>query len=702
METGVTASVVADETRDKAASARRRELHAFAELFALCGIAFAQPALDILSKNAGLFVTRGTTLLQAIVLVALIVIGPPAALWALEALVASIAPWARRWLHGFVAAGLGGVIAVEVLKKETSFSPATLLWTGAAIGLAAGALVVFVALVRQFLRYLAFAPVAFALLFLVASPVTDVILKSDPGAAASAVGIGNPRRVLFVVFDELPLASLLDGKGRVDRELYPHFAALANDSTWYRNHTTVAPYTDAAVPAILTGRYPKSPEALPDISEYPRNLFTMLGKAYGMNVHEVITKLCPGAECGGSGEGFGGLIEQSARLWSQFASPRRHVFSFAEFEAALEALKEADEFVGSIERGDTPQLDFLHLELPHNPWHLIGTLQDYEEVGELRGARYLSWSNPSSAETAHQRHLLQLQAADTVLGRIVARLREVAHYEDTLVVVTADHGVSFDTRQPLRAVTGANYPDIMWTPLFVKYPGTPRARVDDRPAATIDIVPTIADVLDVSTDWEFDGRSLLAEPRPEGMRRLYQWEQHAIQPPEAEKPPPGRLYLEYDGAQGFTEVIGAQAAPPGRRPDLRIFQRGAFGNLVGQPAAPLVREDPANAEMVAAITDDFRFQDVAVKRNKIPWLYNEGNFAHIGDARPIAVGLNGTIAAVTRTVALNDTGDAFFTFLVPPPLVRAGSNEVTMYVIGGTPERPTLDPVRLGRGSRGA
>ena len=72
--------------------------------------------------------------------------------------------------------------------------------------------------------------------------------------------IGKPNRIVMIVMDEFPLESILDGTGHVDAALFPNFAALANTSTWFRNDTTVAPYTDVAVPAILTGRLPDRDE----------------------------------------------------------------------------------------------------------------------------------------------------------------------------------------------------------------------------------------------------------------------------------------------------------------------------------------------------------------------------------------------------------------------------------------------------------
>ena len=54
----------------------------------------------------------------------------------------------------------------------------------------------------------------------------------------------------MVIFDELPLTSLMDEKRQIDPVRYPNFAALADDGYWFRNATTVTDYTVQAVPAI--------------------------------------------------------------------------------------------------------------------------------------------------------------------------------------------------------------------------------------------------------------------------------------------------------------------------------------------------------------------------------------------------------------------------------------------------------------------
>ncbi len=60
----------------------------------------------------------------------------------------------------------------------------------------------------------------------------------------------------------------------------------------------------------------------------------------------------------------------------------------------------------------------------------------------------------------------------------------------------------------LRDVTSEHFAGVASIPLFVKYPGQKRGATDLRPARTVDILPTIADVLGIRMPWRVDGSSL--------------------------------------------------------------------------------------------------------------------------------------------------------------------------------------------------
>ena len=67
--------------------------------------------------------------------------------------------------------------------------------------------------------------------------------------------------------------------GDIDAVRYPSFARLAKEGTWYPRATTAHEHTTGAVPAILTGRLPRS-GSMPTLEDHPENLFTMLGETY--------------------------------------------------------------------------------------------------------------------------------------------------------------------------------------------------------------------------------------------------------------------------------------------------------------------------------------------------------------------------------------------------------------------------------------
>ena len=457
----------------------------------------AQPTFDLLGKNTGIFATRGATSLDLILLALFIVLAPPLVLYVVEVLVGLVLPRARRYVHALLCGLAFGVFAEEVLKRTTDLAPVRLVHLGWIAGLLAALAFLRLEWMRVWLRFLAIAPALFAAMFLFGSPASAVVFGGE-AKAKSGVVLKTPKRVVMVVFDEFPEMSLMDGAGKVDEQLFPNFAQLASASTWYRNDTTVAPYTERAVPAILTGRLPPTGTVVPSVDDYPQNLFTMLGGALPFNVHEAVTALCPRSLCAARANDATGvqrlqdLGNDAYHLWRDFASPHDTGVNFSENSVVQWGLPQQRAFVRSLQPGKGPRLDFVHVELPHEPWHLLSTLQDTNNLAPQQGASKLEWQQDEwPAESARREHLLQVQATDTVLGNITRKLKRIGAWDDSMVVVTADHGVAFTPIEGIRSVTdqaGGNYQQILWTPLFVKYPGQAGGE-GGRPARAVDRHP---------------------------------------------------------------------------------------------------------------------------------------------------------------------------------------------------------------------
>src|SRR5690606_31390167 len=146
---------------------------------------------------------------------------------------------------------------------------------------------------RQILRVAAIGPVVFVTLFVFVSASSAVIAPTGQKSAVTAAAASDRQRppIVVLIFDELPLVSLLNERGEIDADRVPNFARLAAGSSWYRNATVVSGTTTYAVPAMLTGRYPKERPEAPHFSRFPDNLFTLLGGEYHIQAWEHVTRL---------------------------------------------------------------------------------------------------------------------------------------------------------------------------------------------------------------------------------------------------------------------------------------------------------------------------------------------------------------------------------------------------------------------------
>ncbi|MFY0600059.1 MAG: sulfatase [Cyclobacteriaceae bacterium] len=113
-----------------------------------------------------------------------------------------------------------------------------------------------------------------------------------------------------------------------------------------------------------------------------------------------------------------------------------------------------------------------------------------------------------------------IYSLDENVGRILDKLEELALMENTLIVFTSDNGGLSTTERnynpptsvkPLRAGKGWAYEGGIRVPLIIKSPGQSTGEKKETPVASMDLFPTILDVLGLNLRPEFhlDGRSLL-------------------------------------------------------------------------------------------------------------------------------------------------------------------------------------------------
>ena len=673
---------------------------------ALTSFVVARPVFDSFGRSPETFIARGSDAVDVVLFGLAIALGPPlllaggaavagllaravaAALAARVAAAGAAGRRARIVLQALVVAGLAGLVVWQLLRPAVDWPrPAVLALCvvgGAAVGLAR----LRTQAAERFLRYAAVGTIVFLVQFLVASPTGSIVTggrnagidEEARAAVEAAVGEDGPP-VVVLVLDGLPTAALLDGEGHIDAEAYPNLAALAGTATWYRNHTTVAQVTLEAVPAILSGTVPDESRS-PVVGDYPHNLFTLLGGVYDVHAGERITGLCPSSLCpipGGSP--VRPLVKDAARIWRDTMSDREGdpeliPAAFRDRAGHFQRWLAAQDFTP----GGRPDLFAYHLLLPHAAWEYLpdGTVYGASHPpANLLAGQWGEWGTA----IARQRHVLQTQLVDNLVGQLMDRLRESGIFDDALVVVTADHGYAFDENDPWRGVSEDNLHEILWTPLFVKAPGQTEGEIDDRNVNTTDILPTIADELGIELPYELDGEPASEVDRDPADKWVVDWEWGELHPPDdadGDRVP-------IDGEEGFARVLEADwIEGDGPR---AVWERTEHGDLVGQRVADL-DVGAANPDAPATVENLGQWEHVDPARPPLELIAT----APIPVDTPVAVAVNGVVSAVTRA-GPTPYGVAVFSALLYPEPFRTGANDVAVYAVSGDPGAETLQPL---------
>jgi len=665
-------------------------------LAVLTSFAVAQPLFDVLRRDAPFFISHrsgpldlglfalGVTLLPAL--------PPVACLLAARCLGRAAARSVQLVWVGLLV----GIVFLPPLRAQLTGAP-ELFAVAAALGGLAAWLYARWPTARGFVTLLAPAPLVFVGLFL-ATPGIAKLLKKDPPVVL-APPAPSAADLLLVVFDELPTGSLLDEGRGIDGRLFPAFADLARHATWYRNASASHGNTVIAVPAILTGLGPDL-SLEPLYRDHPRSVFTLLGATHTMHVTGRETNLCPAALIAHEsvGPGLGARLlslgDDSALVYAHIVLPRelarrlpavtRNWGDFRASDAKLNPYHDrariVDVFLDSIRpRGnDGPSVFFLHLVLPHVPWvfHEDGRRYRPTRERELPGVVDEVWDQDQPWLTAFglQRHLLQAGYTDRVLGRILARWREVGRYDESMIVVMADHGVSFVPGHHRRDPDVTTARDIMHMPLLVKLPGQTEGRVDDRNMQSVDVLPTIAEALGTQIPWPVDGVSALSGTPPE--TKLVMTNSGDVLTLSAEPSP--ELPMLATKRELFGEIDAWSD----------VYAMGPRRDLVGRPVDEIGLAPASGA--TASIEGAGQFAAVDPTAELVPTFVEGRVHAEQGAPPPtIAVAVDGVVRAVVETFDRRG-GTADFAALVPPDAFVAGRNAVELFELGA---RPGLAPI---------
>ncbi len=664
----------------------------------LSALAVTQPLLGLFGDNATFFVAGRYTSDQIVVFAIVVAFAPTLIGGVLVAISAAAGRRVGTVVFVTLAAMLAAAFALALLRSAAIDSTWLVLPLAAAFAGIIAVGIVQSRAARLFTSYLAVADVAFVALFLFASGTTPLVIGD--GASVSTDGITMPAPkgpVVVVVFDELPVVSLLRGDGTINATRYPGFADLAGTSTWFRNAASNHRETRRAVPAILTGNNGDE-GALPTYADHPRNLFTLLGATLPARRYEAVTSMCPPATCeplpprplrqalDDAAVVYGhrvlppslrGGLPSIDGSWGEFGAdgdvPKikgSELMKDAFVRAFYENTPQAQRMLmrREVEAIDgTPGVHYVHVLLPHHPWTLDRAGHDTPPIIDWSSFVQSDPERPGfdfRSRVLHQMHLRQLSAVDELVAGLLDRLRALPNWDATTLVVTSDHGINLMPpdigRNP---ITERNEEAALRVPLFIKAPGQTTGAVRDDRADMVDVLPSLVDLLDVSLaaadeKWTFDGHSLYDGSEPTSQR------------------------VVTSDVAGLDALAQRQAARFPRGDDWRgLAAVGRHGTLVGEKVAGLRVGAPS--ERTAAWDDTMKFDDLTVANQPGPPVV-AGTVSDERGARPssdLLVAINGRVAGVAGGYRPSgDGGGASFVGYVAD-LYRDGDNDVRLYEV---------------------
>lgn len=357
------------------------------------------------------------------------------------------------------------------------------------------------------------------------------------GADASAPPPGA-KNVLLVVLDTVRAQSLsLYG---YDRKTSPQLERLAARGVRFDQALSTAPWTGPSHASMFTGRFPHEISigwSTPLDATYPTLAGFLAARGYRTAGFVANTTYCSYET--GLDRGFAhyedydvslpavllcsSVVQRTLNFARSHAVPGLDAAARTSVHRKTAARINADFLAWLTARGDNsgrPFLAFLNYYDAHHPYLTPGEDDVDEACGRrprsradfslLRGWWDIDKRNLSTAERALVRDSYDRCIAylDRQLGRLFDALAQRKLLDDTIVIVTADHGEHLG-EQRLYGHGCSLYRPELHVPLLVLAPGiAPQGKVVAEPVSLRDLPATVVDLIGLSAGAPFPGRSL--------------------------------------------------------------------------------------------------------------------------------------------------------------------------------------------------
>ena len=302
----------------------------------------------------------------------------------------------------------------------------------------------------------------------------------------TALAARDDVNVLFILIDTLRADRL--GAYGYERDTSPVLDALAERGVRFDRHLAQSSWTKGSMASLWTGLYPnrtgvtRFDEVVPAAARLPAEILSEAGfRTAGIFRNGWVMGYF----------GFGQGFEVYARPFPEPVGPR------------IRAENPTISVGGSDLDATAAASEFLRVH-GHERWLLYMHLMDiheylYSEDTAVFGTSY---------SDVYDNSILWV---NTVLNPFIEELARQGHLENTLIVITSDHGEAFSERG-FEGHARHVYPETTEVPFILSFPFRFEEPVVVRErTAGVDVWPTIFDLLGIPGFEESDGRSLVPE-----------------------------------------------------------------------------------------------------------------------------------------------------------------------------------------------
>ena len=323
--------------------------------------------------------------------------------------------------------------------------------------------------------------------------------------------------ILLLVADELSYPVVSDRDGVV-RPLLPNLQDFQQTSTTFTNAYATANATHFAIPTMLAGMSDASRQG-----EYPPEVTGSGGPLSWLQSRYRVATDSIYFRANDDGAPFvdlaaGSTIDEQApspsQRWrmlgldfialvgrSALPEPVTELFpplddrwyDFWDVEPEPEYLAVGGDFIEVLTDADNPGLVFWHSMLTHTPYvrDYVGTFWTPNSLGLREGGL----GTESVVELQRQVYAAAAVAFDGQVGWIMNELRRAGTFDETMIIITSDHGRAFPLESTWRVGDDRDqrWADVAHIPLFVKMPGQTEPDVESGLRTTAQISRTMLD-----------------------------------------------------------------------------------------------------------------------------------------------------------------------------------------------------------------